>query len=199
MKRYCVSCGYYPHWGKHCPNKKSGHKNDATFKNRMGDSNDNCIPNRTLLEGKLDLPINLLKWLTNLKICYTNSLDKMYPVAPLHKIKNCSINSVAVNTPHSSIFKLKADSGATCHYLKNEHNSFLQNLTKLSDGPYATLPNNSTIQVTHSGFLPLSDILSPQAKISFIFPGLSNESLLLVGKFCNDNCISFFTKHKSIF
>ena len=44
--------------------------------------------------------------------------------------------------------------------------------------------------------LPLSDILSPPAKTSFIFPGLSSESLLSVGKFCNNNCIAIFTKHK---
>ena len=120
----------------------------------------------------------------------------MYPVAPLHKIKHFSSNYVAVNTPPSTVFKLKADSGATCHYLKNEHSSFLQNLTKLSNGPHATLRNNSTIQATHSGFLPLSDILSPQAKTSFIFPGLSNKSLFSVGQFCNDNCLAIFTKHK---
>ena len=129
------------------------------------------------------------------KMCYTNSLDKMYPVAPLYKIKNYSSNYVAVNTPHSSAFKLKGDSGATCHYLKNEYSSFLQNLTQLSYGLHTTLPNNSTIQATHSGFLPLSDILSPHAKTSFIFPGLFKESLLSVGHFCNDNCIAIFTKH----
>ena len=73
---------------------------------------------------------------------------------------------------------------------------FLQNLTKLSDWPHATLPNNSTIQATHSGILPLCDILSPQEKTSFIFPGLYNESLLPLGQFCNDKCIAIFTKHK---
>ena len=114
-----------------------------------------------------DLQLNLLKWLTNLKTFHT---------IPLHKIKYFSSNYVAVNKPASTMFKLKADSGATCHYLKNEHNSFLKNLTKLSDGPHATLPNNSTIQATHSG--------------------LSNESLLSVGQFCNNNCIAIFTKHK---
>ena len=113
--------------------------------------------------GGADLQHNLLKWLTNLKICYTNSLSKMYLVAPLHKIKYFSSNYVAVTKPTSTVFKLKADSGATCHYLKNEHTSFLKN------SPHDTLPNNSTIQATHSGLLPLSDILSPQAKTSFFF------------------------------
>ena len=84
--------------------------------------------------GGADLQLILLKWLTNLKICYTNSLYKMYPVAPLHKIKHFSSNYVAVNIPPSTVFTLKADSGATCHYLKNEDSSFLQNLTKFYSG-----------------------------------------------------------------
>ena len=44
--------------------------------------------------------------------------------------------------------------------------------------------------------LPLSDLLSPRAKTSFVLSGLSNESLLSVGQFCNDNCIAIFTKNK---
>ena len=52
FKRYCFSCGGCPQWGKYCPTKKSGHKNDATFKNRMGGSNENSMHNRTGLEGE---------------------------------------------------------------------------------------------------------------------------------------------------
>ena len=52
FKRYCFSCGCCPHWGKYCPTKKSGHKNDATFKNRMGGSNEDSMHNRTGLEGE---------------------------------------------------------------------------------------------------------------------------------------------------
>ena len=42
-KRYCWSCGCCSHWSKNCPNKKRGHKNDATFKNRLNGSNTNCL------------------------------------------------------------------------------------------------------------------------------------------------------------
>ena len=42
-KRYCWSCGCCAHWGRNCPNKKTGHKNEATFKNRMNGSNNNCL------------------------------------------------------------------------------------------------------------------------------------------------------------
>ena len=30
-KRYCWSCGCCDHWGRNCPTKKTGHKNEATF------------------------------------------------------------------------------------------------------------------------------------------------------------------------
>ena len=42
-KRYCWSCGCCPHWGRSCGKKKTGHKDDATFKNRMGGSNEKCL------------------------------------------------------------------------------------------------------------------------------------------------------------
>ena len=107
--------------GENLTDKKSGNQNDATSKNRMGDSSDNCMPHRTYLEGGVELQIKLLKWLTNLKICYTKSLDKLYHVAPLHRIKNCFSNSFVnhVDINSSTAFNLKTDSGATCHYLIN--------------------------------------------------------------------------------
>ena len=43
-KRYCWSCGCTTHKGRDCPNKKEGHKDEASFKNRMGGSNKNCYP-----------------------------------------------------------------------------------------------------------------------------------------------------------
>ena len=46
FKRYCWSCSCCQHWGKDCPTKKTGHKDDANFKNRMGGSNRNCLPPR---------------------------------------------------------------------------------------------------------------------------------------------------------
>ena len=42
-KRYCWSCGCCAHWGKNCAQKKRGHKDDASFKTRMGGSNENCM------------------------------------------------------------------------------------------------------------------------------------------------------------
>ena len=42
-RRYCWSCGCCNHWGRFCPNKKRGHQDDATFKDRKGGSNKDCI------------------------------------------------------------------------------------------------------------------------------------------------------------
>ena len=45
-RRYFHSCGCCDHWGKHCKNKKPGNQDNATFNNRMGGSNFNCLPIR---------------------------------------------------------------------------------------------------------------------------------------------------------
>ena len=42
-RRYCWTHGCCTHWSKNCPQKKSGHKDDATFRNRMGGSNEKCL------------------------------------------------------------------------------------------------------------------------------------------------------------
>ena len=37
-RRYCWTHGCCDHWGSKCPQRKPGHKVNATFKNRMGGS-----------------------------------------------------------------------------------------------------------------------------------------------------------------
>ena len=43
-KRYCWTHGCGSHWSNRCRNPKAGHKNEATFRNRMGGSNKGCLP-----------------------------------------------------------------------------------------------------------------------------------------------------------
>ena len=43
-KRYCWTHGCGNHWSNRCRNPKAGHKNEATFKDRMGGSNKGCLP-----------------------------------------------------------------------------------------------------------------------------------------------------------
>ena len=43
-KRYCYTYGCCNHWGRNHPGQKApGHKDEATFKDRMGGSNKNCL------------------------------------------------------------------------------------------------------------------------------------------------------------
>ena len=46
FKRYCWTHGCTTHWGKACVHKKRGHKDNATFKDRLGGSDLNCYPTR---------------------------------------------------------------------------------------------------------------------------------------------------------
>ena len=50
-RRYCWSCGYCIHWVRHCKMKEPGHKDEATFINRMGGSNKNCLGTKQLMTG----------------------------------------------------------------------------------------------------------------------------------------------------
>lgn len=43
-RRYCWTHGCYTHWGKDCLSKATNHKDTATFKDRMGGSDKNCLP-----------------------------------------------------------------------------------------------------------------------------------------------------------
>jgi hypothetical protein len=42
-RRYCWSCGCCDHWSRDCTEKKSGHKDNATFRNRMEGSDKDCF------------------------------------------------------------------------------------------------------------------------------------------------------------
>ena len=43
LKRYCLSYGCCPHWGKIFSSKKPGHKDEVSFWNRIEGSNENCL------------------------------------------------------------------------------------------------------------------------------------------------------------
>ena len=102
---------------------------------------------------------------------------------PLVYNKNNSGNSfmyhVDTNNPSSSVFGLKADSGATCHYLKKVRSSYFKNFIKLYHDQKATLPNNSSVQATHSGLLPLGDILSTHTQTHMFFQNYLINSYFL--------------------
>ena len=41
--KYCWSCGGCDHWERKWSNKKSGHVDNASFRNKQGGSVDNCF------------------------------------------------------------------------------------------------------------------------------------------------------------
>ena len=94
----------------------------------------------------------------------------------------------------ADVIAMKADSGATSHYIRPQDTSFLQNIQTFN-GPKVFQPDKTTLSITHRGLLNLPHQLSLQSKIANILPGLSNSSLLSVGKLCNDDCTAVFTKH----
>ena len=81
----------------------------------------------------------------------------------------------------------KGDSAASHHYWRQEDSRVLSDIFE-KPGPSVVIPNNSTIDVTHQGNLPLSNKLSPTARNAMILPGLKSVSLVLIGKLCDDDC-----------
>lgn len=162
FKRYCWTCGCCGHWGGDHPGIKApGHKDEATFKNRMSGSNKNCLGNKRK-KGGTD------------KSTYINKLMHVYQ----HYIF-LTHRSVAskIFTTHTVA---KADSGCTAHFIKSNHKYLLQNTNPLTDGPKASLPSKTVITASHEGILNFKNI-SHTAQKALVYPNLTNESLLSVG------------------
>ena len=67
----------------------------------------------------------------------------------------------------------------------------------MKNGPWATLPNNTTIQATLPGNLHLHPTLNHTV---LLFLELHSESLLSIGKLCDEGCIaSFYDKTLNIY
>ena len=56
------------------------------------------------------------------------------------------------------------------------------------------LPNQNTITATHKGNMIMNEQLSQTATQAFVYPKLTNESLLSIGQLCDDNCLAIFSK-----
>ena len=93
--------------------------------------------------------------------------------------------------PFSSV--LKADSGATGHYLRSSEKTMLLNLKLHSTGPTVRLPNHEVMTPNQIGTLPIPT-LSPLACKAHVYPSLKSASLLSIGQLCDDDCSALFTK-----
>jgi hypothetical protein len=138
---------------------------EATFKNRMNGSNTNCL------------------W-------FFRGATQVRRIK--HNLVRCSLNNLSSNVVTSTFtYVLKADSGTSKIYIKHQHQRYLQDQVFLSNGPKATLPNNTTIQATMSGTLPFQSSLNHP---TLLFPGLQSESLSSIGQLCNEGNVAVFDK-----
>ena len=115
-------------------------------------------------------------------------LNTTFTSLPVASLSNLNIN----RSDNRVIAKL--DSGATHTYLQSKHNSLLQQVQILHNGPKDFLPNKSSIQADRKELLPLHKTLSDVGKMAYSFPQLKNESLVSVGQLCDDSCRVFLTK-----
>ena len=76
----------------------------------------------------------------------------------------------------NAIIIAKGDSGASRHYIQPEDSTILTNVQPYK-GPSVRLPDNSAIEPSNSGTLPLSSTLSTQAKQATVFPKLKKHVL----------------------
>ena len=89
---------------------------------------------------------------------------------------------------------MKADTGATSTYIRENDTSCAHSFKTLKDGPTIMQPDTSTLTVNKQCTLPLHNNISNFAKSAYVVPRLKNSSLLSIGKLCDDNCIAMFTK-----
>ena len=87
---------------------------------------------------------------------------------------------------------LKGNSGATNHYLSTASISALRHI-KQNNAVQVSLPDNTILQSTHTGNLPLKH-LSTAATKAHILPGLHNNSLLSLGQLADDGCMILLSK-----
>ena len=113
-----------------------------------------------------------------------NILNKSFNVR--NKLLNSSV-------AHNTSIILKADTGASKHYLRPNDAQLLTNINTVASPITVHLPNNNTITSTTRGQLPFK-ALTDSAKQAYILPSLTNSSLLSIGQLCNENCTAIFTK-----
>ena len=113
----------------------------------------------------------------------------------LNKLFNTSNRFTNISVAHNNSIVLKADTGASKHYLRKKDATILTNVGRTDSSINVHLPNNAVLKSNISGYIPIRQ-LSASAKQAYVLPTLTNTSLLSIGQLCNDNCIATFTKEK---
>ena len=106
------------------------------------------------------------------------------------------MSSLHMHTSSNYVDCLKADTGASGTFLKEEHAKYLHNACPAITGPKVHLPNNTILRPSHHGVLSLHDSLANPNLNAYVLPGMTNESLLSIGQLCDQGCKAIFTKDK---
>jgi hypothetical protein len=118
-------------------------------------------------------------------------------VAKLNKdkvSKHCIIpspNSLSFLTSEGNTTKVVADTGASSHYLK-VLNAPCNNITPALNPIQVRLPNKSTMQNTHEGYLNVPHLPADACK-AYLFDDMQS-SLISIGQLCDSGCIALFDK-----
>jgi hypothetical protein len=105
-----------------------------------------------------------------------------------------------ISSPHSLPFqpsegtttKIAVDSGASSHYFKKS-NAPCNNITPALNPISVRLPNKSTMQNTHEGYMNVPH-LPPEACKAYLFDDMQS-SLISVGQICQAGCTVKFDAH----
>ena len=108
------------------------------------------------------------------------------------KVRANLLSTSPVNSPNK-IITAKGDSAASHHYWKQVDCGILTNFSK-SPGPTVSQPDNTPLQCTGQGHLPLSSALTPAGTHALILPALKSPSLISLGQLCDNNCEVHLTK-----
>ena len=110
----------------------------------------------------------------------------------LNKYNNWKQANTLTGLPPPEPIICKADTGASSNYVTEKDKNVLSNVESVQDGPRVKLPNSGQIQANKKGILPLPATLSLTARTAHVFSGLTNASLLSIGRLCNDGCVAVF-------
>ena len=102
-------------------------------------------------------------------------------------------NSLLSNVVTSTKAIMKADSGASKTYLKEEYSHILTDIAPLFNGPEAILPDKSKIKATQKGNLQLLPSFKHEA---LVFPQLQSKSLLSIGQLYDEGDTAVFDDKK---
>ena len=90
---------------------------------------------------------------------------------------------------------MKADSGASIHFVTENDSKILKNIQQTMDTT-VVLPNKKKLTANKAGNLPLALALQDRATMAHVLPGMTNTSLLSISQLCDDDCLAIFDKWK---